>query len=204
MFEFFLILRLRLRPMAKGRSLSGPNIRLRPKVKIAPRVQHYYSYSFINGPTGTNIFLWTLLDLVGPASCKRKKVRQNLQFPLLPQQHCTLAIKQCGFCNQEKRLFLLKIVSQELNHFCHFVAGFSRGVKMDLLWCRTSKLNSKYNESNAHTLLVRHLLRANQHQPWLRRCCDGADTVPKEHCAPSSRQRKGKTGWEISQKYISK
>ena len=36
----FFILRLRLRPTAKGRSLSGPNIRLRPKVKIAPMVQH--------------------------------------------------------------------------------------------------------------------------------------------------------------------
>ena len=36
----FFILRLRLRPTAKGRSLSGPNIRLRPKVKIAPTVQH--------------------------------------------------------------------------------------------------------------------------------------------------------------------
>ena len=34
------ILRLRLRPMAKGRSLSGPNIRLQLKVKIAPTVQH--------------------------------------------------------------------------------------------------------------------------------------------------------------------
>ena len=34
-FTFF-ILQLWLRPMAKGRSLSGPNIRLRPKVKIAP------------------------------------------------------------------------------------------------------------------------------------------------------------------------
>ena len=36
----FFILRLRLRPTAKGRSLSGPNIRLRPKVKIVPTVQH--------------------------------------------------------------------------------------------------------------------------------------------------------------------
>ena len=36
-----LILRLRLRPTAKGRSFSGPNIRLRPKVKIAPTVQHW-------------------------------------------------------------------------------------------------------------------------------------------------------------------
>ena len=34
------ILRLRLRPMAKGQSFSGPNIRLRPKVKIVPMVQH--------------------------------------------------------------------------------------------------------------------------------------------------------------------
>ena len=39
-FFMFFILRLRLRPTAEGRSLSGPNIRLRPKVKIAPTVQH--------------------------------------------------------------------------------------------------------------------------------------------------------------------
>ena len=38
-FTFF-ILRLRLRPTAKGRNLSGPNIRLWPKVKIASTVQH--------------------------------------------------------------------------------------------------------------------------------------------------------------------
>ena len=43
--KFFLILRLRLRPTAKGRSLSGPNIRLRTKVKIAPSVQHWFSGS---------------------------------------------------------------------------------------------------------------------------------------------------------------
>ena len=40
-FTFF-ILRLRLQPMAKGRSFSGPNVWLRPKVKIAPTVQHCY------------------------------------------------------------------------------------------------------------------------------------------------------------------
>ena len=39
-FTFF-ILRLRLRSTAEGRSFSGPNIRLRPKVKIAPTVQHW-------------------------------------------------------------------------------------------------------------------------------------------------------------------
>ena len=39
-FTFFII-RLRLRPTAKGRSFSGPNIRLRPKVKIEPTVQHW-------------------------------------------------------------------------------------------------------------------------------------------------------------------
>ena len=44
MFEIFLILRLRLRPTAEGRSLSGPNIRLRPKVKIRPTVQHWCTY----------------------------------------------------------------------------------------------------------------------------------------------------------------
>ena len=38
-FTYF-ILRLRLRPTAKGRSFSGPNIRLRPKFKIVPTVQH--------------------------------------------------------------------------------------------------------------------------------------------------------------------
>ena len=43
MFYIFFILRLRLRPTAKGRSFSGPNIRLRPKVKIAPTVQHWKS-----------------------------------------------------------------------------------------------------------------------------------------------------------------
>ena len=36
----FLILQLRLQPTAKGRSFLGPNIRLRPKVKIVPTVQH--------------------------------------------------------------------------------------------------------------------------------------------------------------------
>ena len=40
----FFILRLRLRPTAEGRSLSGPNIQLRPKVKIAPTVQHWFVY----------------------------------------------------------------------------------------------------------------------------------------------------------------
>ena len=38
-FTFF-ILRLRLRPTAESRSLLGPNIRLQPKVKIVPTVQH--------------------------------------------------------------------------------------------------------------------------------------------------------------------
>jgi hypothetical protein len=42
----FFILRLRLRPMAVGRSLSGLNIRLQPKVKIAPTVQHWTIYNF--------------------------------------------------------------------------------------------------------------------------------------------------------------
>ena len=36
----FFNLRLRLRSTAEGQSFSGPNIRLRPKVKIAPTVQH--------------------------------------------------------------------------------------------------------------------------------------------------------------------
>ena len=39
-FMGFSILRLRLQPTAKGRSLSGPNLRLRPKVQIGPTVQH--------------------------------------------------------------------------------------------------------------------------------------------------------------------
>ena len=34
------IFNLWLRPTAKGRSFSGPNIRLRPKVNIVPTVQH--------------------------------------------------------------------------------------------------------------------------------------------------------------------
>jgi len=38
----FFILRLRLRSTAKDRSFSGPNIRLRPKVKMAPTVQHCF------------------------------------------------------------------------------------------------------------------------------------------------------------------
>ena len=41
MFSFIFNLRLWLRPMAKGRSFSEPNIRLRPKMKIAPTVQHW-------------------------------------------------------------------------------------------------------------------------------------------------------------------
>ena len=40
----FFILRLLLRSMAEGRSFSGPNIWLRPKVKIAPTVQHWLFY----------------------------------------------------------------------------------------------------------------------------------------------------------------
>ena len=39
MFYIFFNLRLWLRPTAKDRSFSEPNIRLRPKVKIAPTVQ---------------------------------------------------------------------------------------------------------------------------------------------------------------------
>ena len=46
MFAFYdvclkkIILRLWLRPIGKGRSLSGLNIQLWPKVKIVPTVQH--------------------------------------------------------------------------------------------------------------------------------------------------------------------
>ena len=46
-FLWFFILQLRLRPMAKGRSFTGLNIRLRPKVKIAPTVQHCTSIAVI-------------------------------------------------------------------------------------------------------------------------------------------------------------
>ena len=46
-FYIFFILRLWLQPTAKGRSLSEPNIRLRPKVKIAPMVQHWNAPSEI-------------------------------------------------------------------------------------------------------------------------------------------------------------
>ena len=35
------------RPTAEGRSLSGPNIRLRPKVKIAPTVQHWLFHRYL-------------------------------------------------------------------------------------------------------------------------------------------------------------
>ena len=51
-FTFF-ILWLRLRPTAEGQSLSGPNIRLRPKVKIAPTVQHWLG----------DMFLWLVANL---------------------------------------------------------------------------------------------------------------------------------------------
>ena len=42
MFYGFFILKLQLRPTAYGWSLSGPNIWLRPKVKIAPTVEHCF------------------------------------------------------------------------------------------------------------------------------------------------------------------
>ena len=42
MFKNKLILRLRLRSTTVGRSLSGPNIRLRPKVKNSAKVQHCF------------------------------------------------------------------------------------------------------------------------------------------------------------------
>ena len=42
----FFILRLRLRSTAEGRSFLGPNIRLQPKVKIAPTVQHWQNEMF--------------------------------------------------------------------------------------------------------------------------------------------------------------
>ena len=66
-FTFF-ILRLRLRPTTKGRSLSWPNIRLRPKVKIAPTVQHWSTEldHKITSPKGVSEpkpeigILWTL------------------------------------------------------------------------------------------------------------------------------------------------
>ena len=48
MFYIFLFLRLRLRPTAKGQSFSVPNIRLRPKVKIAPTVQHWKDHNLVN------------------------------------------------------------------------------------------------------------------------------------------------------------
>ena len=47
MFYNFLILRLRLWSTAEGRSFLGPNIRLRPKVKIAPTVQHWSQWFYI-------------------------------------------------------------------------------------------------------------------------------------------------------------
>ena len=53
-FTFF-ILRLRLRSTAEGRSFSEPNIRLRPKVKIASLVQHCNSSKTKSGSTEGNL-----------------------------------------------------------------------------------------------------------------------------------------------------
>ena len=70
-------LRLRLRPMAKGQSFSGPNIWLRPniwlwpKVKIVPTVQHCST----SAPTTTT---------VGPTTTTEVRPGMNLCDPLMP------------------------------------------------------------------------------------------------------------------------
>ena len=66
-FTFF-ILRLWLRPTAEGRSLSGPNIRLRPKVKIAPTVQHCNSLTGITSKFRLEklmLFIWYFFTFFG-------------------------------------------------------------------------------------------------------------------------------------------
>lgn len=68
----FFILRLRLRPTAKGRTFSGPNIGLRPKVKIEPTVQHWLFASSLSGDLLVNPLekkLTTLTSLVTFVPC---------------------------------------------------------------------------------------------------------------------------------------
>ena len=63
----------------------------------------------------------------------------------------------------------------------------------------------KLSESNAYLFLVSGLLfKANKHQPWLWRCCNGANAASKEHvCTPKlSRLGEGKTGQGADQKHI--
>jgi hypothetical protein len=47
-FTCFFILQLWLLPMVEDQSLSGPNNRLQPKVKIAPTVQHCRIAKYMN------------------------------------------------------------------------------------------------------------------------------------------------------------
>ena len=81
-FTFF-ILRLRLRPTTKGRSLSGPNIRLRPKVKIAPTVQHcFYGAKLIFWPFATFIgkTMPSITTFLSPVPFYSSQAQKKLQF----------------------------------------------------------------------------------------------------------------------------
>ena len=79
----FFILRLRLQPMVEGRSLSGPNIWLRPKVKIVPTVQHCST----SAPTTTT---------VGPTTTTEVGPGMNLCDPLMKKNGYEINMVICS------------------------------------------------------------------------------------------------------------
>ena len=103
MISLIFNLRLRLRPMANGWIFSGPNIRLRPKVKIAPTVQHCWAL-FIY-PAKSNIFVG--LQIFLHAGCD-----------FLPPEELTPNAKNydCGY-------WCLQIWSRNLHNW-HFLEIF--------------------------------------------------------------------------------
>ena len=106
MFGIFLILRLRLRSTAEGRSFSEPNIRLRPKVKIGPTVQHCIleSANYIYSGYGTWIclmFYWIqeLLSYFVLRLCATSRIERTKTniWAKCSGTRQTLTISQCIF-----------------------------------------------------------------------------------------------------------
>ena len=92
----FFILRLRLRPTAEGRSLSGPNIRLRPKVKIVPTVQHCFPISNHLQPSPSSQII--------PRSC--------IEYVI----NCTVHAIYCTFAHISKKHTLAPYKFDPINH----------------------------------------------------------------------------------------
>ena len=124
--KFFLILRLRLRPTAKGRSLSGPNIRLWPKAKIAHPVQHWkldipiLVTSQPNWHTKTYHMIWVttslgtcLLHPVLPLLSVLTYLQVKTQFPFLYNRSLTIFLISCRLHRWLKTLVFIPLFKKE-------------------------------------------------------------------------------------------